>query len=232
MICAVMQPTYLPWSGYFNLAARSDIFVLLDDVQFEKQSWQSRNRILLNGQSQMLSVPVRRTGLQTQIREVEINYASDWVSAHLRSLEHAYGRAAHGPEMIAVIRPLLEARLLLLADLTISIIRAAAAQLGLATRMVRASELEGISGGRSDHVIAICAAVGATHYLSPAGSREYMESDDFEARAGIPVSYQHYEPAPYRQRRTDTFISHLSIVDVAAHLGWAAAGRYVAGSAE
>ena len=61
MRCAIMQPTYLPWAGYFNLISQVDRFVFLDDVQFEKQSWQTRNRILLQGEECLISVPVRKT---------------------------------------------------------------------------------------------------------------------------------------------------------------------------
>ena len=45
MRVAISQPTYLPWLGYFDLIDQVDRFVVLDNVQFEKQSWQQRNRI-------------------------------------------------------------------------------------------------------------------------------------------------------------------------------------------
>lgn len=221
-----MQPTYLPWSGYLNLIARSDVFVLLDDVQFEKQSWQSRNRILLNGRAHQLSVPVRHSGLTTIMRDVAIDYATDWPSAHLRTLEHAYSRAPHGPDVIAAVRPHIEARPPLLVDLTVPIIKSIAGRLGLTAHLERASAL-GLQGQRSEHIIAICHAVGATTYLSPSGSRTYMEEDRFEDLAGIPIEYQVFDPAPYPQRRTNEFVSHLSILDVIAHLGWEAARTYV-----
>ena len=58
MKISIMQPTYLPWSGYFSMIKNADIFVFLDDVQFDKRSWQQRNRILLNKKETFLTVPV------------------------------------------------------------------------------------------------------------------------------------------------------------------------------
>lgn len=226
MICAVMQPTYLPWSGYFNLIFSSEVFVLLDDVQFEKQSWQSRNRMLLNGAAHFLTVPIRRTGLDTLISEAEINYDQDWVKNHLRSLEQGYARAPYLRDALDLIAPILQAKPQLMADLNISIIEACAQRLELPARLVRASTLN-CSGKRSEHVAEICHAVGATHYLSPRGSRDYMQQDDFSGTAGLPVSYQDYEPGTYRQRVTKEFVSHLSLIDVVVHLGWADAAEYV-----
>ena len=67
-----MQPTYLPWSGFFNLISDVDVFVILDDVQFEKQSWQSRNRILQNGKELMLSIPIASQSHKTLIKDIII----------------------------------------------------------------------------------------------------------------------------------------------------------------
>ena len=73
MKIAIAQPTYLPWLGYFDLIDQVDKFVLLDTVQFEKQSWQQRNRLKTPDGLQWLTVPVKIKGRSTQtIREVEI----------------------------------------------------------------------------------------------------------------------------------------------------------------
>src|SRR5574338_544206 len=74
-VCAIMQPTYLPWIGYFALMDMADVFVFLDDVQLSKQSWQTRNRIKgESGKGLMLTVPIRHAGEQA-IRDVEIDGA-------------------------------------------------------------------------------------------------------------------------------------------------------------
>jgi hypothetical protein len=58
MILGISQPTFLPWAGYFGLLDFVDEFVFLDDVQFNKRSWQQRNNIKINNQTFFLTVPV------------------------------------------------------------------------------------------------------------------------------------------------------------------------------
>ena len=94
MRVAIMQPTYLPWCGYFALMDRVDEFVLLDTVPFNKRSWQQRNRIKTGRGEIWLTVPVLSKGLRGQIiSEVKIDTSRDALSAHRTSIEHAYGKA-------------------------------------------------------------------------------------------------------------------------------------------
>ena len=73
-----MQPTYLPWEGYFNLISKADKFIFLDDVQFVKQSWQSRNYILSSNGKLLLSIPIKKHDLSTNINKIKINDNQNW----------------------------------------------------------------------------------------------------------------------------------------------------------
>ena len=93
MKIAISQPTYLPWIGYFDLIDQVDVFVLLDDVQFEKRSWQQRNRIKTPLGLQWLTVPVISRGRREQlINQVEIE-TPQFSRDHCRAVEHNYRRA-------------------------------------------------------------------------------------------------------------------------------------------
>ena len=95
MKVAISQPTYLPWMGYFDLMDQVDVFVILDSVQFEKRSWQQRNRIKTLAGLQWLTVPVAVRGKQGQlIHEVEIQEPAFWEN-HLRNIELNYRRTPH-----------------------------------------------------------------------------------------------------------------------------------------
>lgn len=85
-----MQPTYLPWAGYFHLIGTVDKFVFLDDVQFERRSWQSRNRILLEGREHYLTVPVRKASRSELIKNIAIDNDQEWRKRHLQLLRQAY----------------------------------------------------------------------------------------------------------------------------------------------
>lgn len=224
--CAIMQPTYLPWAGYFNLIASVGNFILLDDVQFARGTWQSKNRILLNGNVETLEVPVVKAPLQTCIDQIQIDYEKPWVDRHLSSIETAYRMAPYGSMLLDMIGPILTKRHAALVSLNAAIIQSVCQSLGLTTNLYFASALA-CSGKRSAHVAALCEAVGATLYLSPEGARSYLEEDDFATRFSIELAYQSFQPQGYPQLANKPFVSHLSIIDVIANLGPDAAAQYV-----
>ena len=89
----IMQPTFLPWLGYFALMEQVDYFVLLDDVQLSKQSWQVRNRIKMNNDNKLwLSLPIKKNRLYTNINEVEISDDQRLINKILNSFKHHYSK--------------------------------------------------------------------------------------------------------------------------------------------
>lgn len=225
MSVAIMQPTYLPWAGYFNLMSRVSTFVFLDDVQFAKPSWQMRNRILHRGAPLFLSVPTR--GSRNQALSAVLLAGDDFRSMHVRTLEQTYGKHPHGGEMLAVVAPLLQDRSLVrLVELTTTLIEAFARRLGLNVAFRTASSLA-VGEKRAFHLREILRTLGETEYLSPEGSRAYMVEDQAFEGSEVRVDFQSYTPSPYGQKGASEFVSHLSLVDVVAHLGWAGARSYI-----
>jgi hypothetical protein len=218
MRIAVMQPTYLPWMGYFALMDQVDQFVLLDDVQFDHRSWQHRNRIRSGDSFQWLTVPVQVKGRRDQrIDEVLIDSTRPWQRKHLQSIRHAYSRAP----WLAEHRPWLEriyqdspAKLF---DLNRLLIEELAQKLGIRTALCASSKLQ-VSKNRVERLIHVCHSLGATEYLSPIGSRDYIAADNRFPDAGIELLYQHFEHPVYRQPQGE-FISHLSVLDLLMNEG-------------
>ena len=227
MKCAIMQPFFLPWSGYFNLMAQSDVFVFLDDVQFEKCSWQSRNRILVNKHEFWLTVPVQKMKLSTNIKDVLISDKVDWRNKFVRTLRQSYGKHPYGADIVDIVEMhLLRKDLSNLADLNIELTCAISGKLGIRTKCVRASAIA-CRGKRTGHVLAICEKMASTEYISPIGAKEYLEQDGFQEMTDIKLTFQQFSPGRYQQYRSDDFVSHLSIVDVVANLGWHGAQKYI-----
>jgi hypothetical protein len=225
MTTAIMQPTYLPWAGYFNLISRVDTFVFLNDVQFAKPSWQMRNRLLLQDTVHFITVPTLGSRNQ-RISEVLLA-GDDFRAKHEKQLEHAYRKHAHGAAMLELVRPVLRDRSLLrLEQLNVALIRAFATRLELAPRFALSSDLAP-EGERSERLLHLLQLLGERDYLSPAGSAAYIAEDAVLEAAGVRVEYQRFVPAPYEQRGRAQFEPGLSIVDVVANLGFDGARDYV-----
>jgi hypothetical protein len=188
MLIGIMQPTYVPWVGFFDMIDRVDTFVLLDHVQFSKQSWQQRNQIKTPKGLEWLTVPVGVTGKSRQsIRDVQIQSAH-FAKKHVHALEMHYSRAAHGREVTGEF-----ARLILreppwdrLVELNVALIGWICVRLGITTPIVRSSTLSP-QGDRTEALVAICEQLGGTRYLATPGSANYLLGDlhFFEAR-GLP----------------------------------------------
>ena len=223
-----MQPTYLPWAGYFNLIGQVDNFIFLDDVQFERRSWQSRNRILLHGKEYILTVPVNKVERGTQINKITISNQVDWQRKQWQTLNAAYGKAPHGREVLDILEPFFcGGAPELLSDFNQSIIQNVAALLGLETKFFRATDLN-CQGQRSIHLINICKSLQCEEYISPRGSKDYLQQDNFSDLTKTRLSFQEYEPAPYSQYQATSFVSHMSIVDVIANAGLEFTKTYIA----
>lgn len=218
MIIAVHQPHYLPWLRYVEKIARSDVFVLLDDVQYTKNGWQNRTRIKDAGGWMYLTVPVLGA-FGKPITDVRINTQTRWRAKHWTALETNYARAPHFRRYRDLLRPLYERPWEGLCDWNLATLEALLRALGIRTRFVRSSHL-GICGRGTERIVAICRALGAAAYLTGdyAASR-HLDVDQF-APAGIEVQRQGWQCPPYPQQHASAgFVPDLSIVDLLFNAG-------------
>lgn len=210
---AIMQPTYLPWIGYFAMIDRVDVFVLLDSVQFARRSWQQRNVIKTATGPQTLTVPVQHEGHQdVMIAEARIPRIGDFADTHCKSINHAYAKAPfyadYAPQVLrALARPCKR-----LGDYTIAIIETLCRCLGITTSLLRSSDLP-VSGRKAALLVAICEEIGADHYLAVPGSRAYLEAAPDFPEAGIDVSYHEFRHPAYAQLH-GKFLPYMSAIDL------------------
>jgi hypothetical protein len=212
---AIAQPTYLPWLGYFDLLDQVDQFVLLDSVQFEKQSWQQRNRIKTPTGLQWLTVPVVFRGkLGQRIADVEIREREFWRD-HIRAIELNYRRAPYFDEYFEALSKVLASETAhgSLSRLTTEMLGWFAQTIGLKTPTIRSSELP-VQGKRTDLLAAICVSLGADAYLSPLGSAEYLLGEmTILTGRGIEVTFHHYDHPIYKQM-FPPFVPFASVLDL------------------
>ena len=215
---AIMQPTYLPWSGYFGLMQSVDVFVLLDSVQFSRRSWQQRNQIKTANGAQWLTVPVLSKGKRDQlISGVELDKSSGFAATHTRSLETSYSKTPHFNQYADSLLPMLKTTSSLLADMNTDIILYLKEQLGIKTRVLRASELDGC--GVKAHLLAsLCNQIGATTYVSPPGSKCYLDESDAFKKISVTVEYYEFKHPHYSQPFGD-FLPFMSVIDMLFNCG-------------
>ncbi|MEI6002630.1 WbqC family protein [Paraburkholderia bengalensis] len=210
-VLSAHQPAYLPWLGYFDKIARADVFVYLDTVQFEKNSFTNRNRILGANGPMWLTVPVRQKGhLGATLQTLEIDDSQPWRDKHLKSIALSYRKAPGFEQKFAKLQALYHEPGALLADHCWTQLKFWMNELRVETRVVRSSELPPM-GRKSDLVLDLCRHFGADAYLSGKLGRDYLDESAFAAD-GIAVTYQDYRCAPYPQIH-GSFVPALGIVD-------------------
>jgi hypothetical protein len=217
MILAAHQPAYLPWLGYFNRIKRCDVFVFLDSVQFETNSFINRNLIKTAAGPLWLTVPVlHKAHIGNTMRETQIDNARDWRKKHLRSIEQSYRKAPFFEECFPRLETLYQAKFDLLADACWHHLAFWLQELRLVKRIERSSMLPVLSK-KSELILDLCKHFGADNYLSGALGRGYLQLGDFAA-AGIAVEFQDYVQ-PVTPQMHGAFAPNLSIVDAWMNLG-------------
>jgi hypothetical protein len=215
---AIMQPTYLPWCGYFGMMHSVDLFIFLDSVQFDKRSWQQRNQIKSANGAQWLTVPVLSKGKRTQkINQVELDISSKFDAKHIKSIDHNYKKTSYFDETSESIFSAMKRTELNLAEYNIGIVETINKLLGITTKTICSSNLSS-NGNKADLLSSICVEVGATEYISPPGSKSYIDETDAFDKVNLPVKYFKFKHPTYKQLYGD-FIENISIVDLLMNCG-------------
>lgn len=222
MIISAHQPQYMPGLRFFAKMRRSDLFVLLDDVQYERREFQNRNRIRVPAGAQYLTVPVLAKGrFDAAIRDIPLDNSRSWAADHLNAIKMNYSRAAHFREYLPGLEALYAARYEKLGELALATIEFLREGFGITTP-TRLSSGMNVSSASTARLVDICLASGADEYLSGAGARDYLDEGLFTA-AGMKVSWQKFEARPYAQSFPG-FTPDLSALDLLLNMGRESAG--------
>ena len=219
MIVSVHQPHYLPWTGYFDKIDSADVFVLLDTVQFEKNGWQNRNRIKCPSGWMWLTIPVEHR-LGASIAETAISRRQAWERKHRNALASCYGRAAFYARYAEFFDAVYGREWDSLCAVNGEMLAFFLRDMGIGTRVVRASELGPMPEEPNERLAAIVSALGGDTYLAGSGCAGYFAHGPFK-REGIRVVFQDYRPVEYPQLH-GAFEPGLSIVDLLLNRGDAA----------
>lgn len=215
---AILQSCYIPWKGYFDILGAVDHFMLFDDVQYARRHWHNRNRIQTAQGPIWLTIPVNTKGnFHQNIDEVVVS--EPWAQKHWKTIQTTYARAPFMDRYRDWLGGLYEEadRLERLSEINALFIRAIAKELRLDAAMTWSSEYP-VEGRKTDRLLALCQAVGATSYLSGPSARTYLEEDKF-SEAGIGVCWMDYSDYPEYPQMKSPFEHGVSAIDLILNTG-------------
>ena len=214
MILSAHQSHYLPWLGYLDKIDRSDVFIILDDVQYEKNGWQNRNRIRTSRGWQWMTVPVH-AHLSDRLRDVRISGEVSWQKDHSKSLELNYHKTAHFQFLWELLEAVYQKNRTSLVDLNLAALEAVLEAIGIKKRETVFSSAIGLQSEATQRLVDLCRHFKADTYLSGDGAHAYMDMSLFE-KAGIRVEFQNFSHPVYKQLQADegNFVEALSAVDL------------------
>ena len=217
MVLSGHQPNYLPYPGLIGKILLSDKFIYVSNVQFEKKSWQNRNRIKGANGEIMLTVPTLTKGKYDQkISEVLIDNKNDWKSKHFQAFSLSYKKSRYFNEYYPFLEDLYLKNWDSLMDLDIYIMNYVLKLLECKTQIFYDTDYS-FKGNKTDFLVDMTQQLGCDTYLSNKGSASYVDIETF-VQAGLNHRYLDYKGIQYRQCFKD-FIPFLSVFDMLFNLG-------------
>lgn len=216
MRVAIHQPQYLPYAGFFHKLSLADIFVIMDDVQYDKR-FTNRNKILVPNGWTWITVPIDKECKFGPNLDVRINNEVVWKELHWKRILHSYSGSKFFYMYRSYFESLYKKDWDLLFDLDYETTKQVIAWLGIKIEIVRESEL-GVRGESTQRLVNACKALGADTYISGPHGKNYLDEKLFE-KSGIRLEYQNYVCRKYRQHLSESFVPDLSIVDMLANVG-------------
>jgi hypothetical protein len=217
-----MQPTFNPWLGYFDLIDYSDKFVFLDTVQLNKRSWQTRNKLKINKQEYMFSIPIKHQDTRDNniLSKCQISYDNfDFKDKLYELIIRNYKKADHFNNLIDKLEQIIKFDTKYLSQYNINFIISIAKLLNYDTQFIMCSDLKDIHHTKAELILNINQQMDTKIYASPIGSKTYLDeiSNKFHEN-NIAIQYQEYQHPMYKQI-SDTFIPYLGIIDLLLNEG-------------
>jgi len=215
----IHQPSYLPWIGLFDRIAQADLFIVYDNVQYDKHGWRNRNRIKTAAGSQWLTVPIltkHRSGML--VSDALVNPQVPWSRKHLQAIRVNYARAPYADRYLKPLAEILDRPWAHLMDLDLTLQDFLFDALGMRVQQMKATALGDTSApSASERLAILCQRAGATEYISPDAAKDYLDPRPLEA-AGVTVRFHGYQHPVYPQLH-GPFIPHLSVIDLLMNCG-------------
>jgi hypothetical protein len=210
---AIVQSNYIPWKGYFDIIGSVDEFIFLDEVQYTRRDWRNRNLIKTNTGLRWLTIPVNvKSNFSIRIDQVTVADPT-WGSKHWAAIAGSYKRAPFFDLYKEVFRDLfLNQKEIYLSRINYEFIKLINALLGITTKLSWSTDYSSLDG-KTERLVSLCKAAGATEYLSGPAARDYLNIDLFTA-AGMSVRWMNYNDYPEYHQSFPPFVHGVSVLDL------------------
>lgn len=221
-IIAIMQPTYMPWLGYFSMIDQVQEFVFLDNVQLVTRSWQVRNKIKFQNQEKLLTIPVNKDKSRDERFIYNTSYSGvEWKENHLDTIKCAYSKTPYFTEVFSFLEGMYFSDYVSIGEMNENFITSISKRIGIITPFFYSNDMD-VEGHKDLLLVNICKKRNADVYLSAQGSAEYIEAESpagFFGKTGIELYYLNYEHPLYSQIG-ECFIPYIGIYDLLFNVGF------------
>jgi len=229
MKVAMMQPTFLPWQGYFELIYQADCFIFLDDFQFSVQSYHQRNRLFVNSdQVDWYTIPVKKSNaFGGSLNNTKFDESRNWRKKLVKRLQQNYSKTPFYNDIYPLISKIIIDQVDDLSTLNIKLIKEIVKLFEWDVEWKLSSSLPS-NATRSKRVLELLRWCGASHYYSSGGASEYMKEDNVFPVSDLEVFFQRFHVESYPQRNSSNgFIPSLSVLDALFNVGPAETARLI-----
>ena len=217
MKLGIMQPYFLPYLGYISLIKHTDMFILLDEVQFIRHGWIERNRILKPDKDwQYIQVPLQKHTQTAVIKDIKINNEIEWEKKIFAQIEHYKKKALYYRKVVDLLKNIFSKKHATIAELNQDALHAVCDYLSVKNDIRIYSEM-GLTIDpvfESDEwALNISKAMNASEYRNPPGGVSIFHKEKYE-KENIALVFHELNLEEYSQNTNHDFIPGLSILDV------------------
>ena len=208
-----LQPSFVPWRGYFDLIDKSDKFIFYDHVQYDKNGWRNRNKILINNKASWITMPVVHKNLDKLLKDVEISDLEHSLEKIIKTISQNYTKHPNYNSFFHILENIFKKNPKLLVDLNIDIIISICDYMGIEINQTRSSKLENVKD-KNMNLINLCKRYKCNQYLSGNLAKNYINENIF-ADNGVTVLWHEFEEPRYQHYKINQniFFEKLSIID-------------------
>jgi hypothetical protein len=210
----VLQSNYIPWKGYFELIHNSDVFCFYDEVQYTKNDWRNRNKILGPNGLFWITVPVEKQAVNGKISEAKItNFL--WQEKHFKTIEQTYSKAINKDEVLGLLAPIyIDKKWEYISQLNQELIISIAQYMGINTEFENSANFD-LEGDRVNRLINLIKQLGGDSYISGPAAKDYLtEYEGLFQSNNIALTYKKYGPYLGYDNKKKEFEDYVSILDL------------------